>query len=208
MNIVVYVAHVDDEILYCGGTIAKFISENHQVFIVWANNGIVVHGRPGVSYRQESEKIATCLGVPLSNCFFLNIPTMEFDKYGQLELNKRFESLGLKFDLIITHSEHDINEDHRIVFKSALVQARCYGRPVGLLCCEYLGGSTTFAPNLYVNIEKFMNKKLLTLEKIVCEMREFPHQRSIEAIEAKARVRGSECGCKYAEAFEVKRWLL
>lgn len=207
MNIVVYIAHVDDETFFCGGTIAKYAAQGHNVYIVWGNNGIVVHGRPGVCYRDQAERIADSLGVSLGNIFFLNIPTMEFEIYGQLELNKRFEALGLQPDLIITHSAYDINEDHRVVFKSALVQARCYKKPISILSCEYIGGSIKFNPTFYVDISNFMNTKIKTLKRIECEMREHPHQRSIEAVQAKALVRGSECGCRFAEAFEVIRWI-
>ncbi|MHC4397443.1 MAG: PIG-L deacetylase family protein [Planctomycetota bacterium] len=203
MLVVVYVAHVDDDALYMGGTIAK-LSKKHEVRIVYANNGVVVHGRKGggMDYRHEARKISTRLGV--AGFHFLNIPTMEFETYGQLELNKRFEKLGYKPDLILTHSEHDINEDHRIVFKSAQIQARCTEKSVRLLCCEPLQN-----PNFFVRLsKKAFRHKIAVLKEIDCEMRNFPHPRSYTSIEALAFVRGATCGCEYAEAFEVKRWVI
>lgn len=208
MEVVFYVAHVDDETLFAGGTIHKAVLAKKNVHIVYASNAIVAHGRPGNNYRQEADKIATILGVRKSNMHFLNIPTMEFEKYGQLELNKRFESLKLNPDLIVTHSEHDVNKDHKIVFESAMVQARCYQKPIALLCCEYIGNSTGFHPNFYVDITNNMYSKIKALQAIDCEMEKYPHQRSYKAVWARAMVRGSECGVKFAEAYEVKRWIL
>lgn len=206
MIVAVYVAHVDDDVLLCGGTIANLVNNGYEVHIVYANNGLILHGRPGLDVRRDAYRSAKVLGV--DHIHFLNVPTMEFEKYGQLELNKRFESLELKPDLIITHSECDVNKDHKIVFESAFVQARCYGRSVSLVCCEWIGNGSRFSPNLYVDIEKTIHQKTKAMEQIKCEIRPYPHPRSLLGIKAKAMFRGTECGCKFAEAFEVKRWVI
>lgn len=208
MIVVAYVAHVDDDVLLCGGTIARLTKSRHKVIIVYANNGINVHGRPGINLRGEAYKSAKVLGVAESDIYFLNVPTMEFEMYGQLELNKRFEKLKLEPDLIITHCEHDVNKDHKIVFESAFVQSRCYDCSISLICCEYIGNGSRFIPSLYVDVTSTIETKLRAMSEIECELKAFPHPRSNLGIKSRAMLRGSESGVKFAEAFEVKRWIV
>ena len=206
MKIVIYIAHVDDDVIFCGGTIAK-LSMCNEVYIVYASNGIIVHGRPGLNLREEAFRSGNILGIQKENIKFLNIPTMEFESYGQLSLNMRFEALKLEPDLIITHARNDVNKDHKIVFESALVQARSYKKPVSIISCEYIGNGGQFHLNMYVDITETMEKKIEALKQIKCELCDPPHPRSLEAIRSKAFVRGTECGCNYAEAFEVIKWI-
>lgn len=201
MEIVVYVAHVDDELIGAGGTILKWAKE-HTIRIVYASNGIVVHGRPGHDYRNTAREIGHLLGA--RSVDFLNIPTMEFDKYGQLELNKRFLQLGISYDLIITHSPSDVNKDHQIVYQSAQVLSRYC--PSKLLCCDSIGFDTVFTPNFFVDITDTIKRKHQILNLIKEEMRKFPHERSHRALRAKAEHWGSKVGFKSAEAFDCKKW--
>ena len=60
-----------------------------------------------------------------------------------------------------------------------------------------------FFPNYYEDISKYMNKKIKALKIYKSEVKKFPFPRSIDAIKALAKVRGSEIGVNFAEAFEV-----
>jgi predicted patatin/cPLA2 family phospholipase len=62
-----------------------------------------------------------------------------------------------------------------------------------------------FLPNFYVNIEKFINKKIQALKCYERESRKFPHPRSLEGIEILAKKRGLEIGFPTSEAFVVLR---
>lgn len=201
MEIVVYVAHVDDELIGAGGTILKWAKE-HTIRIVYASNGIVVHGRPGHDYRNTAREIGHLLGA--RSVDFLNIPTMEFDKYGQLELNKRFLQLDIPYDLIITHHPNDVNKDHRIVHESASVLSRYNSSK--LLCCDSLGFGVDFVPNFFVDITETIDLKHEILNLIKEEIREYPHERSHKALRARASHWGSKANFHFAEAFECKKW--
>lgn len=203
MEIIIYVAHVDDALFGCGGSILRWATGNN-IRIVYANNGIVVHGRPGHDYRDEADMIADALDV--QSYHFLNIPTMEFEKYGQLELNYRFGGLGLSYDLIVTHHPNDVNKDHRIVYESASVLSRYSSSK--LLCCDSLGFGVDFTPNFFVDITGTVNRKHKALDIINQEMREYPHERSHTALKAKAQYWGSKVGFEYAEAFECRKWTI
>ena len=62
-----------------------------------------------------------------------------------------------------------------------------------------------FKPNVYIDITKTFNKKIKAMEAYKSELRDFPHPRSVEALEALAIKRGSEIGVKYAESFYLIR---
>jgi LmbE family N-acetylglucosaminyl deacetylase len=204
MEIVIYVAHVDDETIFAGGSIAKWTEQGHIVHIVYAGNGIVVHGRPGHDYRKHAGVIAESYGV--GSYHFLNIPTMEFERYGQLELNKRFLELGLNYDCLVTHNPDDVNTDHTIVFQSARVLSRYSS--IRLLCMDSIGSVSDFSPTFFVDISDFIDKKMEAMRVIETEIHSYPHERSYLAIKAKDMYRGSQINCKFAEAFEVKKWVI
>jgi len=64
-----------------------------------------------------------------------------------------------------------------------------------------------YSPNIFVDISKEIKSKFLALKKYKNEIREFPHPRSIIALEAIARRWGSISGFQYAEAFSLIRKL-
>ena len=68
------------------------------------------------------------------------------------------------------------------------------------------GGRTEksmFCPNVYYDISETINIKLKALEMYTDELRAYPHPRSLEAVENRAKVFGNEVGLKYAEAFKL-----
>ena len=64
---------------------------------------------------------------------------------------------------------------------------------------------TVFIPNYYVNITKFIGKKVNALRCYKTEKRRYPHPRSDEALKILAQKRGIEIGFEYAEAFMILR---
>ena len=68
---------------------------------------------------------------------------------------------------------------------------------------EWQSGGQAFRPQLWVDIEPYLDRKLLALEAYAAEMRPFPHARSREAVEALACVRGAAAGLTAAEYFMV-----
>ena len=60
-----------------------------------------------------------------------------------------------------------------------------------------------FFPNYYEDITNFINKKKNAVKIYKSEIKKFPFPRSMKAIDALAKVRGSEISTKAAEAFEL-----
>ena len=62
-----------------------------------------------------------------------------------------------------------------------------------------------FIPTHFVDVTTTVAAKRHALEAYAQEMREFPHARSFEAVDALMRMRGSTVGLGAAEAFAVLR---
>ena len=66
----------------------------------------------------------------------------------------------------------------------------------------------TFSPNYYVDVTSQKNKKLSALKEYDSEMRDWPHARSLKAIESLLNLRGSQVGHEAAEAFMLIRQIV
>ena len=64
---------------------------------------------------------------------------------------------------------------------------------------------SSFRPNYYVDIEKFLGAKLEAMRIYSSELREWPHPRSLRAMEYEARLWGAYVGKQAAEAFRIMR---
>lgn len=207
MHVVAYLAHADDEVLGCGGLLAKLSAHGHRVSVVLATDGIVEREEK-LDNSIAAREAAKVLGV--RDLFFLGFPDQRFDQFPIIEFNRAFEKLGLEPDLLITHSDHDVNYDHTVVFRSASVVTRPLTNKTKVLACETLSstewGTRSFAASLHVDISEFLPKKVEAMRAYDKELRPFPHPRSLEGIEIKAKQRGLEVGFAAAEAYQVLRW--
>jgi LmbE family N-acetylglucosaminyl deacetylase len=70
------------------------------------------------------------------------------------------------------------------------------------------GSAPYFAPNWFVPIVESLERKLSALEAYSSEMRDFPHSRSLKAVEHLAGWRGASVGVSAAEAFMLGRMIV
>jgi LmbE family N-acetylglucosaminyl deacetylase len=144
-------------------------------------------------------------------------PDMRLDEVAHPELNRAIAALIAErgVDTVFIHHRGDINRDHREAHESTLVATRPVpGSPVERILAYEVNSSTewgarsvpAFQPTVYVDIGTTIERKTHALAAYPGELREHPHPRSIEAVTDRARVRGSEVGLAYAEAFELLLW--
>jgi LmbE family N-acetylglucosaminyl deacetylase len=220
-NILVIAAHPDDEVLGCGGTMARLSKKGSLINILIVAEGITSRDRERdikkrsndlLKLRMDARSSAKVLGAKSIN--FLDYPDNRLDTVPLLDIVKNIELYIKKFkpDVVFTHSENDMNIDHSIVSRASLTACRpvpnltvkkVYAFEV-LSSTEY-NPYSTFQPNYFVNIEEVINKKINALQKYKSEMRASPHPRSIIASKNLASLRGSVVGLKYAEAFRLLR---
>lgn len=216
MKVLVIAPHPDDEVLGCGGTIKKYSTQGHVVHVCYVTKGYEPEwSRAYLSHQaQEIEKANRLLGV--KKYYRLDFPTVKLDTVSQKKLNDSLAAIvdQVKPDIVYIPSQGDLNSDHRLIFAAALVATR--PGPGGSIkkILSYEVASETewgrplanFVPNCYTALApKDLQAKLKAMQAYGSEIRNFPHPRSLEVIEALARVRGSEVGQRAAEAFMVIR---
>jgi len=209
MRVMVLVAHLDDEVLGCGGYIPKLTKDSHEVHMVFLTEG-VLHPPKRNDNREASFAVAELLGVQRQHVYHLGLKNQRFDEYTIIDVNKKIESLSIDPEMLISTSAIDVNGDHRFTFNCALVIARPLKKRIRFLTMELLSstewGHEPFQPNYYVDITDTLDLKIRAMKLYQDQLMPFPHPRSLEGIEYKARTRGMEVGYQAAEAFHVVRW--
>ena len=169
-----------------------------------------------VAGRESAARAASAaLGVQAPR--FAGLPDNRLDTVPLLDVVQRVEAVlaEVRPDTVYTHHSGDLNVDHRIVHQAALTACRPLpGSSVMALYAFEVASSTewasprpeqAFLPTRFVDISGFLEVKLKALGCYGDEMRPFPHARSMEGIEAQARLRGVGAGMEAAEAFAVIR---
>ena len=222
-DILVIAAHADDEALGCGGTMAKHVSDGDSVHVIFLTDG--VGSRTGndngatdaVARSTASVTALNILGVLEENVTTFSFPDNAMDSVPRLEIVKAIESVVSRVqpEVVYTHHVGDLNVDHRYAYEATMTACRPQpGFCVKEIYSYEVASSTawagasfglSFIPARYVSIEGYLEQKLGALNAYYEEMREFPHARSMQAMEALAQYRGSQVGVVAAEAFVVER---
>ena len=217
-TVVVFAAHPDDDILGCGGTIAKLTQEGSKVHIVFLADGESSRGditdiNSLIQQRKQNAKKALKI-LGCDSIEFLDFPDNRLDSLDLLDVVKKIEGFidAYKPYTIFTHYAHDLNIDHQITHNAVVTACRPQpGHCVKELLFFEVPSSTewnlskAFMPNYFVDISSTLSLKIDALNAYKNEMKSFPHPRSIKAIESLSYYRGASSGCEAAEAFIIGR---
>ncbi|MDD5194081.1 MAG: PIG-L family deacetylase [Candidatus Omnitrophica bacterium] len=220
-KILIIAAHPDDEILGCGGSAARFVAEGNEVSTLILGEGITSRDqtRRRELRKKDLKKLKTEVydannAIGVKNIFLNDFPDNRFDTMAFLDIVKVIEKVKDKIspDTLYTHCRQDLNIDHRITYQAVLTACRpLQGETVKEIYSFEVPSSTewnypyAFSPNIFITIDKSIQKKLDALRCYSSEIRDFPHPRSLEAVKVNARRWGSVAGVSYAEAFELIR---
>ena len=209
--------HLDDETIALGGTIKKLSKTKSQI------NVIIVGGHLPPLYKKEdyqitkneSKKALKILGV--KKVYYLDIPALEFHRKYYNTLNSKINALMNDFNpttVFIPFPDRHI--DHKLVFESTMVATR----PVGIgkkieMVAAYETLSEThwnaphiepnFTPNWVIDVTDYFGIKLKALKCYESQISEFPGPRSLEAVEALAKFRGTQSGFSFGEGMHIIR---
>lgn len=213
MKVLVFAPHNDDEVLGVGGTIAKHVSNGDVVYVLVATVGN--NDERASIIRSEALAADRILGV--KERFFIDVPVVEMDITSKKTVNHRFLEIVDKIKPEVAYIPHvgDIHEDHKQTAKAAMVALRPYEAPWlrKIYSYETLSESewenpmfnTQFVPTAWNDISFFIQQKKQAMACYKTQIREYPHPRSIDAIEVLAKHRGTTVGFEYAEAFATIR---
>ncbi|WP_087001627.1 PIG-L deacetylase family protein [Rhizobium sullae] len=209
--------HPDDEVLGAGGTMSKLSAAGNDVFVA-----IVTEGKPPAfsaamvaKVQAECRRSLELLGV--KETVWLGFPAAALSEIAHSTLNAALGELiaRLRPQTLIIPFLGDMHLDHQLIFASCLVGARPHQPqyPTLILAYETLSETNwnapyltpSFVPNVFVDIEDHLERKLEAMRCYASQIRDAPHERSIESLRALATLRGATVLRRAAEAFVLVR---
>ena len=209
LNILAVSPHADDVEIAMGGTIAKYVAQNHNVTILTAvlpKENILGKVDSFMSKNRilEQKKSAKILGA--------KVEILNLDPY-ELSFNRKYIKIfedkikEYKPDIIFSCWEHDTHQDHKSVANIIYTVTRKNNISLYMYEAMLPGGLNThsFNPQLFIDISKFIKVKIKALNeyKSVFKYKKNNYSKYFDSIEGRARFRGETIGVDYAEAFIV-----
>lgn len=216
-------AHPDDIELQCGGTLIRYVKEGHRVVMAIActgNVGSKSHTGPEIEAirAREAANAAKVIGAELK---------ILGHKDGEVWLDnatwKEYIDLIREVDpdVIITHDEKDYVHDHsnagELAYRAAIWASTANipdtKRPVinhipTVFYFETIAAIRVADPDQYVDITEEFEQKLAAFRCHESQHGDFLEKQFgvsnwFDYLDALGKLRGFQCGAKYAEAFRV-----
>lgn len=205
-TILVLAPHTDDGEFGCGGTIARYISLGSRVIYVAfsaAEQSVLPH-LPKNILRTEVRHATAELGIAESDCVVLDFEVRRFPENRQKILDKLIELNKVYLpDIVFLPSANDTHQDHQTLAEEGF---RAFKRTT-MLGYEVPWNNLDFRTSCFVDVlDQHLEAKIRAIGKY-----ESQKERSYadpDFIKSLARTRGVQIGRKYAEAFEVVRWVI
>lgn len=200
-------AHYDDLELGCSGTLIKHARQGDSVTLLVVTDseyrnpqGEMIRCRKTAG--QEGEEAAALIRARL---ICLNYRTFEtpFDETLTRAISHYIDELDI--DTIYSHWTGDLHRDHQFAGRSAHMAGRHVPRFL-MYRSNYYDSDQTFRGNFYTDVSDVFDTKLEVIKCHRSELERVQHQ-WIEFVEHQNRGDGMKIGCRYAETFEIVRYL-
>ena len=211
-KVLVIAAHPDDELLGCGGTVARHTRAGARVTSVIVCEGESLrYGPAGVGQRSHVERAADVLGV--QDVRMLAFPDQRLDTYTLTDVIGCLEQIVKDVQPQVVYGQFggDVNRDHQLVFQALLVATRPTESFIETVYAFDTASSTewayprTFVPDTWIDIGDTLDTKIRAMACYESELREYPHPRSLEALKYRARAWGAQVCLEAAEVFMTVR---
>jgi LmbE family N-acetylglucosaminyl deacetylase len=203
-NVLVISVHPDDETLGCGGALLKHKAQGDELYCIHVTDGnerqvAIIPNIKSLFGFSESIRLG------LQEIILADIPLTEI-------IEKLSEAItNIKPNYIYIPNRSDAHSDHRRVFEALIACTKQFRYPFieKILMYEVISETdfapalpeNVFIPNIFVDISEFIEKKNQAIKLFESELLQAPYTRSLNAIDALSRYRGSQINAKYAEAF-------
>jgi LmbE family N-acetylglucosaminyl deacetylase len=205
-RVLILAPHTDDGEFGCGGCISKWLDEGKEVYYVAFSSAekSVPEGMPKDTLKKEVQEASKVLGIRPDNLILFDYPVREFPLYRQQILEDMIRLMTeLRPELVLLPSTADTHQDHQTISQEGF---RAF-KKVSIIGYEMPYNNLNFTTDLFVILEeKHVVRKI---EALKCYKSQFGRPYAAESfIRSLARVRGTQIGTEYAEAFEVIRWVI
>lgn len=205
-------AHPDDEVLGCGGVLALHAQAGDSVTILITCEGESLrYGPSGVGQSSHIARAADVLGV--KDVRHLRFPDQSLETIRLTTLIEPLEKVIKELRPRVVYCQYggDINLDHQVLFKAALVATRPTEAYIDAVYAFDTASSTewayprTFVPDTWIDISSTLKTKLEAMACYESELRDYPHPRSLQSLEHRARALGNQVCLDAAEVFMTVR---
>ena len=206
-KVLILAPHTDDAELGCGGSIAKMLDRGDDVHVLTFSDckESIPEGFDEDALSREYNMSMKYLGVKESQTYLLSYRVRHFsyDRQPILEDMVKYRKKIMP-DVVFIPSGRDVHQDHHTIYQEAI---RAF-KNTSIIAYELPWNHFSSGLNLYISInEAELRKKVKAIQTY--ETQAGRNYASEEFIRSWATMRGTQAGhSKYAEGFEVVRWLL
>ncbi len=204
-TILILAPHTDDGEFGCGASIAKFIEEGSTVFYAAFSTAeqSVPEGMKKNILEVEVKEATKRLGIPEENLIIFKYEVRKLNFFRQDILENLVQmKKDIDPDLVFIPSLNDLHQDHHTVATEGL---RAF-KTTSILAYELPWNNITFRTQSFIKLEpKHIDTKIDALKAY--KSQQHRNYASEEFIKSLAITRGTQISCKYAECFEVIRWI-
>jgi LmbE family N-acetylglucosaminyl deacetylase len=205
-KILILAPHTDDGELGCGASIVRFIEEGADVYYAAFSTAdeSVPHEFPKDQLTIEVKQATRILGIPFENLFVFQYQVRKLNFVRQ-EILEQLIAIRQKLnpDIIFLPSSRDFHQDHQTITQEG-IRAFKFNTILGY---ELIWNNLSFSTDCFIKINEFqISKKIEALAAYQTQATK--NYMSPEFIRSLATVRGTQIGEKYAETFEVIRWII
>jgi len=213
-NIVVFAPHPDDETLGCGGTLLKHQKAGNFLhwIIMTSMDPKLGYSEKAIKTRQEEIELVSKY-YDFKTVTQLEFSTASLDTYPLSSILEKVDSAlnQINPEIVYIPFESDVHTDHCITAKAVYACCKTFRRNTVKKILSYetlsetefasLAFNNVFRPNVFVDIEDYLDKKIEIFKTYKSEIKEFPFPRSANAIRTLANFRGLMANFKTAESF-------
>ena len=204
-RVLVLAPHTDDAELGCGGTLARLVEREHDVFMAVfsiASDSLPAES-PKDTLKHEFLDAMRILGLPSGNASVRQYPVRRLAEHRQNILE---ELVALRKeivpDVVFLPCEQDIHQDHQVIHAEGV---RAF-KNASLLGYELPWNTLNFAPQLIVGLEdRHMQRKWDMLHAYNSQIVLGRQYFSKDLVYGLARVRGVQANKEFGEGFQVIR---
>jgi N-acetylglucosamine malate deacetylase 1 len=222
MNILAFGAHPDDVEIFCAGTLLKYATAGHKIFIALATSGNqgsnVIEGRDEIARVREAEQLEA------AKLYNAQMRFLRYDDEGLIETEEVRRNVlnAVRWadpDVIFTHFPGDMSTDHNTIStivtrimlslpgKNVKADVPPIKKSPSLFYWDTAAG-IHFDPEVYVDISDVMDKKLQALsfhKSQFAWMGTFQTASLSDFTRIIGEFRGIQSGFRFAEGFRAFR---